>query len=228
VKEKTTKDTEGIAELLEKCNLDLIATKRQSVKAERQLAVSQVQLTCALNLCRLVVQHLPVAPRIRETIAIAFVIPVNDWPDQSWAQALEPTIDQLTYSGPLRKHRQSSVYDGDFTYQPRKFDAQQFKRHFDAILEQTMQLAPDKQKQQQQQQQRQSSSEGADDDGLTAQTDDDGESDKNANNNASQSGEAERKQLSEWVNYEIPPTSRLINAANNSSGSRNNNNDTLS
>jgi PTHB1 C-terminus len=220
VKEKMTKDTEGIAELLEKCNMDLIAKKRHSVKAERQLVVSQVRLACALNFCRLVVQHLPMAPKIINTIANAFLIPVNDYPDQSWAQALEPTIDQLTYSGPLRKHRQSTVYDGDFTYQPRKFDAQQFKRHFGAILEQTMQLASNKQ---QQQQRRQSSSEGADDDGLTARTaDDDGESDNTANNNASHSGEAERKQLSEWVNYEIPPTSRLINAANNSSSTNNN------
>jgi hypothetical protein len=171
----------------------------------------QIKLSCAIKFCNQIIQHLPIPIKTIDTVLTAFTVPVNDWLEQSWAQALEPTIDQLTYSGPLRQNHNSSTFDNDFTYQERRFDMQQFRRHFVAILERTIHLATAASSILQQQNSKSTKLSDIDDDG--SMNDDDGGLGKENNSNTGSDGgnDAEQKQLSEWVNYEIPPTSHLIN-----------------
>ncbi|KAG4078630.1 hypothetical protein HA402_015220 [Bradysia odoriphaga] len=143
LEDKKENATEGVLMLYKTTQDQINEVLKELDTANYDLKQSRQSLSCAIAMCRIIVENLDLPNKTTEGLCSILITPIVDWINNTWEETTNDSLDRLNHIGALRKNKNASVDDHP-TYAATTLDISRYKRRLSALLERVCRLCSKK------------------------------------------------------------------------------------
>ncbi|KAJ6643752.1 hypothetical protein Bhyg_08717, partial [Pseudolycoriella hygida] len=100
-------------------------------------------LSCAIAMCRIIIENLDLPQKVTEGLCSVLVSPVMDWLINTWEETTNDSLDRLNHIGALRKNKNATIEEHT-SYATTSMDVSKYKRRLSTLLERVCRMSSKK------------------------------------------------------------------------------------